>query len=170
MEAAIKGARLHQYNRMFHDGGLHQADAPSQYPYPYKIISRYKSWHGATSGAASVSGDPRRWFQEPLTVPGVVFAPEANAYRPPFGSGDSMVDENLRYLEYIIENEGGSNKVAAVLVEPVVGSNGIIPHHRAIWKAFADFAINGVCPDDRRRNHDWHGADRATFCHRTFRC
>ena len=38
-----------------------------------------------------------------------------------------MVDENLRYLEYIIENEGGSNKVAAVLVEPVVGSNGIIP-------------------------------------------
>ncbi|MBB55338.1 MAG: aspartate aminotransferase family protein [Magnetovibrio sp.] len=127
VEAAIKGARLHQYNRMFHDRGLHQADAPSQYPYPYKIISRYKSWHGATSGAASVSGDPRRWFQEPLTVPGVVFAPEANAYRPPFGSGDSMVDENLRYLEYIIENEGGSNKVAAVLVEPVVGSNGIIP-------------------------------------------
>ena len=39
VEAAIKGARLHQYNRMFHDGGLHQADAPSQYPYPYKIIS-----------------------------------------------------------------------------------------------------------------------------------
>ncbi len=127
VEAAIKAARQFQYHRMFHEGGLTQSDAPSQYPYPYKIISRYKSWHGSTSGAASVSGDPRRWFQEPLTVPGVVFAPEANAYRPPFGDGETMVEENLNYLDYIIENEGGSNKVAAVLVEPVVGSNGIIP-------------------------------------------
>jgi taurine---2-oxoglutarate transaminase len=127
VEAAIKGARLYQYNRMFHEGGLKASDAPGQYPYPYKIISRYKSWHGSTAGAASLSGDPRRWFQEPLTVPGVVFAPEANAFRPPFGGPDTFVEENLNYLEYLIENEGGNNKVAAVIVEPVVGSNGIIP-------------------------------------------
>ena len=127
VEAAIKGARLFQYNRMFHEGGLQNADAPGQYPYPYKIISRYKSWHGSTASASSVSGDPRRWFQEPLTVPGVVFAPEANAFRPPFGTPENYVQENLSYLEYIIENEGGSNKVAAVILEPVVGSNGIIP-------------------------------------------
>lgn len=127
VEAAIKGARLYQYNQMFQEGGLQKADAPGQYPYPYKIISRYKSWHGSTSGASSVSGDPRRWFQEPLTVPGVVFAPEANAFRPPFGTPEDFVEENLGYIEYMIENEGGSNKVAAVIVEPVVGSNGIIP-------------------------------------------
>lgn len=127
VEAAIKGARLFQYNRMFHEGGIRHADAPGQYPYPYKIISRYKSWHGSTASASSVSGDPRRWFQEPLTVPGVVFAPEANAFRPPFGNPENYVEENLNYLEYIIENEGGSNKVAAVILEPVVGSNGIIP-------------------------------------------
>lgn len=127
VEAAIKGARLYQYNQMFQEGGLQKADAPGQYPYPYKIISRYKSWHGSTSGASSVSGDPRRWFQEPLTVPGVVFAPEANAFRPPFGTPENFVEENLGYIEYMIENEGGSNKVAAVIVEPVVGSNGIIP-------------------------------------------
>lgn len=127
VEAAIKGARLFQYNRMFHEGGIRHADAPGQYPYPYKIISRYKSWHGSTASASSVSGDPRRWFQEPLTVPGVVFAPEANAFRPPFGTPENYVEENLNYLEYIIENEGGSNKVAAVILEPVVGSNGIIP-------------------------------------------
>lgn len=127
VEAAIKGARLFQYNRMFHEGGIQHADAPGQYPYPYKIISRYKSWHGSTASASSVSGDPRRWFQEPLTVPGVVFAPEANAFRPPFGTPENYVQENLNYLEYIIENEGGSNKVAAVILEPVVGSNGIIP-------------------------------------------
>ena len=130
VEAALNGARLYQYNRMFHEGGLHEADAPGQYPYPYKVISRYKSWHGSTAGASSVSGDPRRWSQEPLTVPGVVFAPEANAFRPPFGSPENFVAENLNYLNYIIENEGGSNKVAAVILEPVVGSNGIIPPPR----------------------------------------
>jgi taurine--2-oxoglutarate transaminase len=101
--------------------------APQQYPYPYKIISRYRSWHGATAGAASASGDPRRWFQEPLAVPGIVFAPDAHSYRSPFGEGDAATQANLAYLDYVIEQEGGSNKVAAMLVETVVGSNGIIP-------------------------------------------
>lgn len=120
VEAAIKAARLYQYNRVFHQGGT--VDAPSQYPYPYKIISRYCSWHGAAAGAASASGDPRRWFQEPLTVPGIVFAPDANPYRPHFES----LERHFDYLDHIIEQEGGRNKVAAFLLEPIVGSNGII--------------------------------------------
>lgn len=126
VEAAIKGARLHRYAEVFGQGAAH-IDAPRQYPYPYKVISRYRSWHGATAGASSASGDPRRWFQEPLTVPGVVFAPDADAYRSPFGEGRSATEANLRYLDYLIEQEGGNNKVAAMLVETVVGSNGIIP-------------------------------------------
>ena len=126
VEAAIKGARLHRYATAFGDEAA-RTDAPQQYPYPYKIISRYRSWHGATVGAASASGDPRRWFQEPLTAPGVVFAPDADAYRSPFGDGPAATEANLRYLDYLIEHEGGNNKVAAMLVETVVGSNGIIP-------------------------------------------
>jgi taurine--2-oxoglutarate transaminase len=126
VEAAIKGARQHKYIEVLKDRAAH-VDAPEQYPYPYKIISRYRSWHGATAGASSASGDPRRWFLEPLTVPGIVFAPDADAYRSPFGEGRSATDANLRYLDYLIEQEGGSNKVAAMLVETVVGSNGIIP-------------------------------------------
>ncbi len=126
VEAAIKGARQHKYVAAFRDHAG-RIDAPQQYPYPYKIISRYRSWHGATAGASSASGDPRRWFLEPLTAPGVVFAPDADAYRSPFGDGAPAVDANLRYLDYMIEQEGGSNKVAAMLVETVVGSNGIIP-------------------------------------------
>jgi len=126
IEAAIKGARQHAYVAAL---GAQAAavDAPRQYPYPYKIISRYRSWHGATAGAASASGDPRRWFQEPLSVPGIVFAPDAYAYRSPFGDGDAATRANLAYLDYVIEQEGGNNKVAAMLVEAVVGSNGIIP-------------------------------------------
>jgi len=126
VEAAVKGARLAQYNRLFHGNGL-PADAPRQYPLPFKIISRYKSWHGATAGAGSVSGDPRRWFQEPFTDPGVVFAPEANSDRPMFGGGSGEVDRHLEYLDYLIEHEGGRGRVAAMIVEPVAGSNGIIP-------------------------------------------
>ncbi len=125
VEAALKGARFYMYNKVLKDGV--KVDAPMQYPYPYKIISRYRSWHGSGAGAASVSGDPRRWFHEPLTVPGVVFAPEANPYRPLFGgNGGDAVEGNLNYLDYLIEQEGGSNKVAAMILEPVVGSNGII--------------------------------------------
>ena len=126
IEAAIKGARQYQYRRVLHECP-DTVDAPRQYPFPYKIVSRYRSWHGATAGAASVSGDPRRWFQEPFTVPGVVFAPEANVYRSPFGPQVDACEAGLHYLDYLIEQEGGDNKVAALLLEPVVGSNGIIP-------------------------------------------
>jgi taurine---2-oxoglutarate transaminase len=126
IEAAIKAARLYKYNTVM-KGTTPSVDAPNQYPFPYKIISRYRSWHGATAGASSVSGDPRRWFTEPFTCPGVVFAPEANAYRSPFGEGVDAVQAGLAYLDYLIEQEGGSNKVAAMILEPVVGSNGIIP-------------------------------------------
>ncbi len=123
VEAAIHGARLYKYNQVV----LNQnyiADAPQQYPYPYKIISRYRSWHGATNAATSASGDPRRWFTEPLTAPGFVFAPDAGGPHSPFDA--QSVDKNLAYLDYMIEQEGGSNAVVAVLIEPIVGSNGIM--------------------------------------------
>ena len=126
VEAAIKGARMAQYNRLF-KGDNSRTDAPRQYPFPYKIIGRYKSWHGATAGATSVSGDPRRWFQEPITDPGVVFAPEANSEKPIFGGGPDEIGRHLEYLDYLVEHEGGRGRVAAMIVEPVVGSNGIIP-------------------------------------------
>jgi taurine--2-oxoglutarate transaminase len=60
-------------------------------------------------------------------TPGVVFAPEANAYRSPFGTGPQAVQANLDYLDDLIEQEGGNGRVAAMILEPVVGSNGIIP-------------------------------------------
>ncbi len=136
IEAALKAARQHKYVETIQRGA--KTDAPDQYPFPYKIISRYRSWHGSTAGAASASGDPRRWFAEPMTVPGIVFAPDADAYRSPFGEGPAAMESNLRYLDYLIEQEGGSNKVAAMLVEPVVGSNGIIPPTAGYMRGLRD--------------------------------
>lgn len=126
VEAAIKGARMFRYTEAM-GGKAGPVDAPAQFPYPYKIISRHRSWHGASFGASSASGDPRRWFLEPLAAPGFVFAPEASEYRPLFGAGPEGLQRHLEYLDYLIEQEGGNNKVAAMLIEPVVGSNGIIP-------------------------------------------
>lgn len=134
VEAAIKGARLYKYNELI-EKGPQFFDAPSQYPYPYKIISRYRSWHGTTSGASSVSGDPRRWFVEPFNLPGVVFAPDADSYRPlTEGSGIDAAEAAASYTEKIIEYEGGSGKVAALILESVVGSNGIIPPPKGYLK------------------------------------
>ncbi|MEL7533650.1 MAG: aspartate aminotransferase family protein [Bacteroidota bacterium] len=128
VEAAIKGARMYAYNRMMEQGHRSQ-DAPQQYPYPYKIIGRYRSWHGATPGAAAAGGDPRRWFQEPLSPPGFIYGPDAYCYRCPMGhSGPDVCGlACANYLEQMIELEGGSGKVAAIIVESIVGSNGIIP-------------------------------------------
>lgn len=91
----------------------------------YKIISRYRSYHGSTAGSIALTGDPRRWFAEPLAVvSGVVFAPDAYCYRCPFGLAYPQCrTQCAEYVEYMIEEEGN---VAAMIVEPVVGTNGVI--------------------------------------------
>ncbi len=90
----------------------------------YKVISRYRSYHGGTIAGLSFTGDPRRWFAEQarFTVEGICFAPDAYCYRCPFGL--DYPDCGIRcaeYVDYMIKEEGN---VAAVIVEPVVGTNG----------------------------------------------
>ena len=128
VEAAIKAARFYKLNQLRERG----SDSV-QYPYPYKIISRYRAWHGASFGALSAGGDPRKWFAEPLTLPGFIHAPDAYPFRSPFGE-DSTGEKAAEYLRYMIEMEGGGDFVAAVMVEPVVGSNGIIPAPKTYMK------------------------------------
>ncbi len=91
-----------------------------------KIIARYRSYHGSTSGSIAATGDPRRWAMEPVggKQQGTIFAPECNCYRCPIrhtypGCNIACAD----YLEHMIRNE---SDVAAVLVEPIVGTNGVI--------------------------------------------
>ncbi len=90
----------------------------------YKVISRYHAYHGATIASVTFTGDTRRWFAERArcTVQGVRFAPDVYCYRCPFGlSYPGCNVQCARYLDYMIKEEGN---VAAVLVEPVVGTNG----------------------------------------------
>ena len=90
-----------------------------------KIISRYCSYHGSTSGSIAATGDFRRWAMEPAgKISGVVFAPEVNCLRCPIGhTYPGCGVACAEYIDHMIANEGD---VAAVLVEPVVGTNGIL--------------------------------------------
>ncbi len=91
----------------------------------HKIISRYASYHGSTSAAISLTGDFRRWPVEGIdTVPGTVFAPDANCYRCPMKQNQETCDVACAdYVEYMIEREGN---IAAMIIEPVVGTNGVL--------------------------------------------
>ncbi len=90
-----------------------------------KIIARYRSYHGSTMGSIAATGDPRRWAMEPAgKIPGVIFAPEVNCYDCPIGHTYPDCEiACVEYIDHMIENEGD---VAAVIVEPVVGTNGVL--------------------------------------------
>jgi taurine--2-oxoglutarate transaminase len=116
-------------------------------------------------GAIAATGDPRRWAMEPAgKIPGVIFAPEVNCYKCPIGHtypgcGIACVE----YVEHMIANE---SDVAAVIVEPVVGTNGVLippkeymPRLRAICDAngvllIADEVMTGWC-----RTGKWFAMD-----------
>jgi taurine---2-oxoglutarate transaminase len=87
----------------------------------HKIIARYRSYHGATAGAISLTGDPRRWAAEP-GIPGVV-----RVLDPYHGieRGWEKADTSLAMIEEIIQLEGPQT-IAAFILEPVTGTNGIL--------------------------------------------
>jgi taurine---2-oxoglutarate transaminase len=92
----------------------------------HKIIARYRSYHGATLGAISLTGDPRRWPNEP-GMPGIVRMLDPYTYRCPAGHPDPCpVCTGAPHLEELLEYEGPQN-VAAVFLETVAGTNGLIP-------------------------------------------
>lgn len=97
----------------------------------HKILSRYRSYHGASYGAVSVTGDPRRVAWEPTVMPGVVHFLDPYRYRSTFHrnrpdvSEEEFCQDYLNHLEEIIRYEGPES-IAAVMLESVTGTNGII--------------------------------------------
>jgi taurine--2-oxoglutarate transaminase len=91
----------------------------------HKIVARYRSYHGATAGSITLTGDPRRWPAEP-GIPGVVRMLDPYTYRCPAGHPDPCpVCTGAPHLEEILMYEGPET-VAAVILETVTGTNGII--------------------------------------------
>jgi taurine--2-oxoglutarate transaminase len=97
----------------------------------HKILSRYRSYHGATAGAMAATGDPRRTAWEPNLMTGVVHFLDPYRYRSTFHRTNPDIPEEeftqdyLNHLEEIIRYEGPET-IAAILMESVTGTNGII--------------------------------------------
>jgi taurine---2-oxoglutarate transaminase len=90
-----------------------------------KILARYRSFHGATNLCMRLTGDPRRWANEP-GPPGIIHVMDPTPYDYSFGETDEeKTANNLRYLEEVIMYEG-PHTIAAMIIEPVTGTNGIL--------------------------------------------
>ena len=86
----------------------------------HKVLARYRAYHGATFGAMTPTGDPRRWANEPGLV-GVVRYPDTHRW----GVAEPRpVEESLQGLEDVIRE--GPQTIAAVFLETIVGTNGIL--------------------------------------------
>ncbi|HEY5158457.1 MAG TPA: aminotransferase class III-fold pyridoxal phosphate-dependent enzyme [Anaerolineales bacterium] len=97
----------------------------------FKVLTRYRSYHGATAGAMALTGDPRRVAWEPGLMPGVVHFLDPYRYRSTFHRTNPDIAEAefcqdyLNHLEEVIRYEG-ADTIAAILIESVTGTNGII--------------------------------------------
>ena len=98
-----------------------------QYTGRRKLLCRYRSYHGATASCMTVSaGDPRNFAQ----IPGgteAVQVPLPYCYRCMFGLAYPACDLRcVTYIDEVIELEGGGEKVAGIIFEPVTGGNGVV--------------------------------------------
>ncbi|HWQ04171.1 MAG TPA: aminotransferase class III-fold pyridoxal phosphate-dependent enzyme [Longilinea sp.] len=97
----------------------------------FKILARYRSYHGASYGAVAATGDPRRVAWEPAVMPGVVHFLDPYRYRSTFHrthpelSEEEFCQDYLNHLEEIIQYERPET-IAAIIVESVTGTNGVI--------------------------------------------
>ena len=130
-----------------------------------KVVSRHRSYHGSTAASISVTGDFRRRPVESLDrVPGTVFAPDCYCYRCPFGlTYPSCGVACAEYVDYQLDREG---EVAAMIVEPVVGTNGVIvpvpeylPRIREITRAHDVLLIADEVMSGWGRIGEWFAVD-----------
>jgi taurine---2-oxoglutarate transaminase len=99
-----------------------------QYTGRFKILTRYRAYHGATAGAITLTGDQRRWANEP-GIPGVVRIFDPYKYRSQLyqegDSDDAFARKCLDQIEEVLMYEG-PHTVAAIFIETVTGTNGIL--------------------------------------------
>jgi taurine--2-oxoglutarate transaminase len=108
----------------------------------HKVLTMYRSFHGSGPGASALTGENRRWNNEPDTMGSVARFWGPYPYRSPFHTDDPAT-ETTRVLQHVRETilAEDPSRVAAILVEPVVGSNGVIvppPGYLAGLRALCD--------------------------------
>jgi taurine--2-oxoglutarate transaminase len=130
-----------------------------------KILARYRSYHGATHAAIALTGDYRRLPVEPA-MPGVVHFLDPFCYRCSFGWGrETCHRECIKHVDEVIQYEG-ADKVAAIIMEGVTGSNGLIvppddywPRIREICDKYGILLISDEVMSGWGRTGKWFAVD-----------
>ncbi len=131
----------------------------------HKILARYRSYHGATHGAISLTGDYRRLPVEPA-MPGVVHFLDPYCYRCPFGwTRETCHRECISHVEEVIQHEG-PDQIAAIMLEGVTGTNGLIvppdeywPRMREICDKYGILLISDEVMSGWGRTGEWFAVD-----------
>ena len=132
----------------------------------HKIFSRYRSYHGATYGAANLTGEPRRYASEP-GIPGFIKFFDPYIYQTPiaFENEEAATTYYIARLREQILYEG-RDQVAAIVLESVTGSNGVIIPPKGYMKGVRDlcteFGIMMVCDEVMAgwgRTGEWFAVD-----------
>ena len=131
----------------------------------HKLLARYRSYHGATHGSIALTGDYRRLAVEPV-MPGGVHFLDPFCYRCPFGQKkESCKRECIAHLEEVIKYEG-PDKIAAIIMEGVVGSNGLIippddywPRVRELCDKYGILLISDEVMSGWGRTGKWFAVD-----------
>jgi taurine--2-oxoglutarate transaminase len=130
-----------------------------------KILARYRSYHGATHGAIALTGDYRRLPVEPA-LPGVVHFLDPFCYRCPFGwTRETCHRECISHVEEVINYEG-ADRIAAIFMEGVTGSNGLIvppddywPRVREICNKYGILLVSDEVMSGWGRTGKWFAVD-----------
>lgn len=131
----------------------------------HKILARYRSYHGATHGAIALTGDYRRLPVEPA-MPGAVHFLDPHCYRCPFGwTKETCHRECIKHVEEVIQYEGPDH-IAAIIMEGVTGSNGLIvppddywPRVREICDKYGILLISDEVMSGWGRTGEWFAVD-----------
>jgi taurine---2-oxoglutarate transaminase len=94
----------------------------------HKIIAKYRAFHGASYGAMTAGGDPRKLASDAQQAPNIIHVEDPYCYRCPWGKEiNSCFRECVSHVERVIEFEGPEN-IAAILMEGESGSSGCIKY------------------------------------------
>ena len=95
----------------------------------HKVIAKYRSYHGATYGAITAGGDPRKFAVDANSAPNIVHVEDPYCYRCPFGQKDSnsCQYECTAHIERVIQFEN-PDSIAAIILEGESGSSGCIKY------------------------------------------
>jgi taurine--2-oxoglutarate transaminase len=145
VEVANQGGGDHFRQVFFTNGGAEAAENAIRmarlHTGRHKVLTAYRSYHGGTAGAITLTGDPRRWPSEP-GISGTVKFWGPYTYRSAFHS-TSDAEESERALAHLADvlMVEGAHTVAAIAIETVVGTNGILvppPGYLAGVRALCD--------------------------------